>query len=50
MTFDHQYIVEANIEHLPTNFGYKQAYGWIVINRNRVLQVNFHIDLIWPLT
>ena len=26
-------------------FGYKQAYGWIVIiiNPNRVLQVNFHV-------
>ena len=22
---------------------YKQAYGWKVINRNRVLQVNFNI-------
>ena len=45
-----QYIMEAKIGHLSTKFGYKQAYGWKVINRNRVLQVNFHIDLIWPLT
>ena len=42
-----QNIMEANIGHLPTKFGYKQAYGWKVINPNRVLQVNFHI---WPLT
>ena len=40
-------IVEANKGHLPTKYGYKQAYGWKVINPNRVLQVNFHI---WPLT
>ena len=37
----------ANIGHLPIKFGYKQAYGWNVINRNRVFQVNFQI---WPLT
>ena len=30
-----QNIMEANIGHLPTNFGYKQAYGWKVINRNK---------------
>ena len=42
--------MEANRGHLPTKFGYKQAYGWKVIKRNSVLQVNFHIDLIWPLT
>ena len=40
-----QNIMEANIGNLPTKFGYKQAYGWKVSNRNRVLQVNFHI---WP--
>ena len=52
-------IVGANIGHLPTKFGYKQAYGWEVINpyTYRVLQVNFQIlphltfDLLtWPLT
>ena len=42
-----QNIMEANIGCLPIKFGYKQAYGWKVINPNRVLQVNFHI---WPLT
>ena len=52
-----QNIMEANIGHQPTKFGYKQAYGWKVINLNGVLQVNFHIlphltfDLLtWPLT
>ena len=42
--------MEANIGHLPTKFGYKQMQGWKVIIRYRVLQVNFHIDLIWPLS
>ena len=41
---------EANIRHLPTKFGYNQMQGWKVINRYRILQVNFHIYLIWPLT
>ena len=52
-----QNIMEANIGHLPTKFGYKQMQGWKVINRYRVLQVNLHIwphltfDLLmWPLT
>ena len=40
-----QNIMEVNIGHRPTKFGYKKAYGWKVINRNGVLQVNFHI---WP--
>ena len=41
-------VMEANIGHLPTKFGYKQAYGWKVINPNsKVLQVNFYI---WPHT
>ena len=35
--------MEANIGHLPTKFGYKQMQGWKVINRYRILQVNFHI-------
>ena len=35
--------MEAKLGHLPTKFGYKRAYGWKVINPNRVLQVNFHI-------
>ena len=54
---NNQNIMEANIGHLPTKFGYKQIQGWNVINPNRVLQVNFHIwphltfDLfMWPLT
>ena len=34
------------VGHLLAKFGYKQAYGWKVINHNRVLQVNFYI---WPL-
>ena len=42
-----QNIMEANMGHLPTKFGYKQMQGWKVINHYRVLQVNFHI---WPLT
>ena len=42
-----QNIMEANIGHLPTKFGYKQMQGWKVINRYRVLRVNLHI---WPLT
>ena len=42
-----QDIMEANLAHLPTKFGYKQAYSWKVINPNRVLQVNIYI---WPLT
>ena len=41
-----QNIMEANLAHLPTKLGYKQAYGWKVINPNKALQVNFHI---WPL-
>ena len=52
-----QNIMEANIGHLPTKFGYKQMQGWKVINRYRVLQVSLHIwphltfDLLmWPLT
>ena len=50
-------LMEANIGHLPTKFGYNQMQGWKVINRYRILQVNFHIlphltfDLLmWPLT
>ena len=51
-------LMEANIyRHLPTKFGYNQMQGWKVINRYRILQVNFHIwphltfDLLmWPLT
>ena len=35
--------LEANIEHLPTKFGHNQMQGWKVINRYRILQVNFHI-------
>ena len=31
--------------HLLPESGYKEAYGWKVINPNSVLQVNFHI---WP--
>ena len=49
--------MEANIGHLPTKFGYNQMQGWKVINRYRILQVNFHIlphltfDLLmWPST
>ena len=52
-----QNIMEANIGHLPSKFGYKQMQGWKVINRYRVLQVKLHIwphltfDLLmWPLT
>ena len=48
---------EANIGHLPTKFRYNQMQGWKVINRYRILEVNFHIlphltfDLLmWPLT
>ena len=38
--------MEVNIGHLLTKIGYKQAYGWKVINPNiRVLQVNIYI---WP--
>ena len=40
-------LMEANIGHLPTKFGYNQMQGWKVINRYRILEVNFHI---WPLT
>ena len=29
--------------HLLPKSGYKEAYGWKVINPNRVLQVNIHI-------
>ena len=50
-------LMEANIGHLPTKFGHNQMQGWKVINRYRILQVNFHIwphltfDLLmWPLT
>ena len=50
-------LMEANIGHLPTKFGYNQMQGWKVINRYRILEVNFHIlphltfDLLmWPLT
>ena len=49
--------MEANLGHLPTKFGHNQMQGWKVINRYRILQVNFHIwphltfDLLmWPLT
>ena len=49
--------MEANIGHLPTKFGHNQMQGWKVINRYRILQVNFHIwphltfdQLMWPLT
>ena len=41
-------LMEASIlGHLPTKFGHNQMQGWKVINRYRILQVNFHI---WPLT
>ena len=40
-------MMKANMGYLATKFGYKQAYGWKVINHNRVLQVKIHI---WPLT
>ena len=36
-------LMEANIGHLPTKFGYNQMQGWKVINHYRILQVNFHI-------
>ena len=36
-------LMEANIGHLPTKFGHNQMQGWKVINRYRILQVNFHI-------
>ena len=36
-------LMEANIGHLPTKFGYNQMQGWKVINRYRILEVNFHI-------
>ena len=36
-------LMEANIGHLLTKFGYNQMQGWKVINRYRILQVNFHI-------
>ena len=49
--------MEASLAHLPTKFGYKQAYGWKVMNPNIVLQVSVYIwphltfDLLtWPLT
>ena len=48
---------KIHVGHLPTKFGYNQMQGWKVINRYRILQVNFHIlphltfDLLmWPLT
>ena len=40
-------LMEANIGQLPTKFGYNQMHGWKVINRYRILQVNFTYDL-WP--
>ena len=36
-------LMEANIGQLPTKFGYNQMHGWKVVNRYRILQVNFHI-------
>ena len=36
-------LMEANIGQLPTKFGHNQMQGWKVINRYRILQVNFHI-------
>ena len=37
LTFDPQYIVEANIVYLPTKLGNKQAYGWKVNNRLKTI-------------
>ena len=46
-------IMEVNIGHLLTKFGYKQAYGWKVINPNslagRLSHLTFDL-LTWPLT
>ena len=42
-----QNIMEANIGHLPTKFGYKQMQGWKVINRYSLAGKPSHL---WPLT
>ena len=45
-----QSIMEANIGHLPTKFGYKHAYGWKVINPNSLAGKLLHLTSfdLWP--
>ena len=46
-----KYCVKIPILYLPTKSGCKQAFGFKVINNNRILQVYiFTFDLNWPLT